>query len=242
VWYGGGKLAADLTWPRLRQRWAGPGGPHGPGPGTAADPEAVWEQAARAAAEATAQIQAMAGTSPASAADAAWAASDLLHAAAAALGSDSLRRASDAFDRAARAQYGRIPAPGPAGTGLRQAARLISTYAYLTRDPARTWMLLIARLAALADAVAELRQTQQRGAQAAAARTAARNLHAAAGLVRATRPDAAPHASTAARLAALSFPEPPSPGRRPSAPGRAAGGPTSPRPARGPSLPRQRRS
>ena len=57
VWYGGGKLAADLTWPRLRQRWAGPGGPPGPGPGTAADPEAVWEQAARAAAEATGECQ-----------------------------------------------------------------------------------------------------------------------------------------------------------------------------------------
>ena len=25
VWYGGGKLAADLTWPKLRQRWTQPG-------------------------------------------------------------------------------------------------------------------------------------------------------------------------------------------------------------------------
>ncbi len=25
VWYGGGKLAADLTWPRLRQRWTSSG-------------------------------------------------------------------------------------------------------------------------------------------------------------------------------------------------------------------------
>ncbi len=33
IWYGGGKLAADLTWPRLRRRWAGPG-PPGPGPQT----------------------------------------------------------------------------------------------------------------------------------------------------------------------------------------------------------------
>ncbi len=30
IWYGGGKLAADLTWPKLRQRWTGPGGPPGP--------------------------------------------------------------------------------------------------------------------------------------------------------------------------------------------------------------------
>ncbi len=27
VWYGGGKLAADLTWPRLCQRWTGPARP-----------------------------------------------------------------------------------------------------------------------------------------------------------------------------------------------------------------------
>ena len=40
VWYGGGKLAADLTWPRLRQRWTGrragrparPRAGHGGGP------------------------------------------------------------------------------------------------------------------------------------------------------------------------------------------------------------------
>ena len=136
VWYGGGKLAADLTWPRLRQRWAGPAGPPGPGPLTAADRHAVWEHAARVAAEATAQIRAMAGTNPAAAADAAWAASDTLHAAAAALGSDVLRQAADAYDRAARAQYGRIPAPSPAGNQLRQAARLIAAFAHLTRDPA----------------------------------------------------------------------------------------------------------
>ena len=32
VWYGGGKLAADLTWPKLRQRWT----PHRATPGAAA--------------------------------------------------------------------------------------------------------------------------------------------------------------------------------------------------------------
>ena len=29
VWYGGGKLAADLSWPKLRQRWT----PHRATPG-----------------------------------------------------------------------------------------------------------------------------------------------------------------------------------------------------------------
>ena len=31
VWYGGGKLAADLSWPKLQERWPRPG-PHPPGP------------------------------------------------------------------------------------------------------------------------------------------------------------------------------------------------------------------
>ena len=171
----------------------------------------MWEHAARVAAEAAAQIRAMAGTSPAAAADAAWAASDMLHAAAAALGSDGLRRAADAFDRAARAQYGRIPAPSPAGNGLRQAARLISAYAYLTRDPARTWLVLIARLAALAEAVGELRQVQQRAAQAAAARSAARHLHAAAARPGPGRRGAARQHGGPARRAVLPRPARPGP-------------------------------
>jgi hypothetical protein len=240
VWYGGGKLAADLTWPKLRQRWAGPGGPPGPEPLTAEDRKAVWEHAAQVAGQAAAQIRALAGTSPAAAADAAWAASDLLHAAAAALGSDGLRQAADAFDRAARAQHGRIPAPDPAGAGLRQAARLIGACAYLTRDPARTWLVLIARLAALADAVAELREVQQRAAQAAAARTAARHLHAATRPAPAGRTTAAPHTSTAARLAALSFPGPPSASRPRPAQGGHPAGRSGSQPAPGPSPPRPR--
>jgi hypothetical protein len=235
IWYGGGKLAADLTWPRLRQRWAGPGSPRGPEPATAADRKAMWEHAARVAAQAAAQIRALAGTSPAAAADAAWAASDVLHVTATALGSDGLRQAADSFDQAARIGYGRIPAPSPAGNQLRQAARLIGAYAHLTRDPAMTWLVLIARLAALAEAVAELRQVQQRAAQAAAARTAARHLHAAACPAPAGRADAA------ARLAALSFPGPPVPGRPRPAPRRTPAGPRGPRPAPGPSPPRPRR-
>ena len=112
VWYGGGKLAADLTWPKLRQRWAGPGAAPGD-PFTAAERNAIWEHAARAAEDAAAQIRLLAGTDPAAAADAAWAASDTLHVAAAALGSRILRQAADAYDRAARAPYARIPVPHP---------------------------------------------------------------------------------------------------------------------------------
>ena len=113
VWYGGGKLAADLTWPRLCQRWTGPARSPRRDPLTAAERNAWWDHAARVAAEAAAQIR----MDPAVAADTAWATSDALHVAAAALGSRILRQAADAYDRAARAPYGRIPAPTPAGTG-----------------------------------------------------------------------------------------------------------------------------
>ncbi len=100
VWYGGGKLAADLSLPRLRARWepgrAGPGPRPGP-PG----PDA-WDQAAAAAAAASGQLGAGPGPGPADAGDIAWAAADVLRAAAAVLGSPALRLAADAYDRAAR--------------------------------------------------------------------------------------------------------------------------------------------
>ena len=213
VWYGGGKLAPDLTWPKLRQRWAGPGTAPGD-PFTAAERNAIWEHAARAAEDAAAWIRLLSGTDPAAAADAAWAASDTLHVAAAALGSRILRQAADAYDRAARAPYARIPAPTPAGNQLRRAARLITAFAYLTKDPSLTPIVLLTRLAALAEAVAGLRQAQQHAAQAASALQAAQQLHAAAG----TR--AGPAAANRARaspaaLAGASFPPPPRPPRRP---------------------------
>jgi hypothetical protein len=240
VWYSGGKLAADLTWPKLRHRWTQP--PRttpGGGPLTAGEQKAIWEHAAQVAADATARIRALAGTNPAAAADAAWAASDTLHMAAAALGSPALRRAADIYDRAARAPYGRIPPPSPAGNQLRHAARLIGTVAYLTRDPALMPLVLITRLAALVEAVAELRHAQQHAAQAAAARTAAQQLRAAAGPAAATSSAGHPRARTAVQLADQSFPQPfrlvprkPPPGQ--PRPGR------SPRPGRGPAPPRPR--
>jgi hypothetical protein len=100
--------------------------------------------------------------------------------AAAVLGSRILRQAADAYDRAARSPHGRIPPPTPAGNQLRQAARLLSAFAYLTGDRSMAPIMLITRLAALAEAVAELRDAQHYAAQAAAAHAAAERLHAAA--------------------------------------------------------------
>ena len=200
MWYGGGKLAADLTWPKLRQRWTGPG----TAPGdrlTPGEREAVWEYAARAADNAAARIRFLAGTDPAAAADAAWAAGDTLHVAAAALGSRILRQAADAYDRAARAPFGRIPRPSPAGNSLRRAARLISAFASVSGDRSLSQIALITRLAAVAEAVCVLRQSQQRAAQAASALSAAQQLSAAAGTLSMPARKERPPAPSAAALA-----------------------------------------
>jgi hypothetical protein len=113
VWYGGGKLAPDLSWPKLRQRWNPHRATRGRVPLTAEEWNAVWEHATRVAADAAAQIRNLAWTDPAAAADAAWATSDTLHVAAAMLGSRILRQAADAYDRAARPPYGPYPTAHP---------------------------------------------------------------------------------------------------------------------------------
>jgi hypothetical protein len=149
------------------------------------------------------------------------------------LGSRILSQAADAYDRAARSPYGHIPPPTPAGNRLRQAARLLSAFAYLTGDRSMAPIVLITRLAALAEAVAELRESQRHAAQAAAALRAAERLYAAA------RPTPAPlRASTAAQLAGLSFPQPARPVPQPPPPRQPGPSQGGQRPARGPSPPR----
>jgi hypothetical protein len=56
VWYGGGKLAADLSWPGLAQRWTRPARPDSPL--TPDEADALREYAARTATDATARIRA----------------------------------------------------------------------------------------------------------------------------------------------------------------------------------------
>jgi len=110
VYFGGGKLASDLTLPRLQRRWDGPGTAAGNqiGPAAAAGRRAasragttpggrqvradrfgltqterlrIWKQATLAAGRASEHIAASAVSDPSAAADAAWAASDFLAAA-----------------------------------------------------------------------------------------------------------------------------------------------------------------
>ena len=236
VWFGGGKLAADLSLPKLRARWDGTSPPAQPcAQFTPEERNAIWEHAARTAHEARDRIRLYAATDPAAAADAAWAASDTLHAVAAALGSRVIRQAADSYARAARVPYARIPRPTPAGNSLRQTARLLSRAALLGQNPAAAHADLVTQLVALVEAVIELRQAQQHAAQAAAARQAAEHLH--AERRRFARRTESP-AARSARLAAESFPV--SPWAAARAPGAYQAAWTGPRASRGPTPPRPR--
>jgi hypothetical protein len=242
VWFGGGKLAADLTLPKLRRRWE-PARVPPEETFTAQERNALWEHAAQTAHAASAQIRSHAVTSPAAAADAAWAAADTMHAAAAALGSRIFRQAADSYDRAARAPYGRIPEPTPTGNHLRRAARLLATSAAVRSDNTLAIVALVTRLAALPEAVAHLRDAQQRAAQAASARHAAERLRVARAAYAIWPPTAPARARTPGEWMHLDFPFPPGSAQKdPAAPvprttarpgHRSSRSPNSPRP-RGP--------
>jgi len=213
IFYGGGKLAADLTLPKLRRRWevATPDGLAFQGSGgdrkadsqrrsagastspTAEAPEVskdrhrltaqerarIWEQATAAAAQASAQIRAEAAGDPRAAADAAWAASDFLAATARVVEGrpgGPLTAAAGEYDRAARELWGRVPPPSRAGDGLRAASALLASTRFVGRNENRHLLALLAQLATFTDAVTRLRESQDRSAQAAAARRAAEAL------------------------------------------------------------------
>ncbi|MDT0262440.1 relaxase/mobilization nuclease domain-containing protein [Jatrophihabitans lederbergiae] len=228
VRFGGGKLAPDLSWPKLRARWepapatgqretpaggagwhARSGAPLG-GSLTGDDAEQVWREAERIVREAADKISADAdaGTDPDAAADAAWAASDTLSGAAAGLEGDAggpITDAAEAFDRAGRERYRRVPARSDTGTALRSAGRMMALLAPGTKHPGAQVAALTVALAALAAAVADLRQSQQRLHQAEAALASAEQLrHVAPGPQKATT-TATRRSKNAADLAAMSF-------------------------------------
>jgi hypothetical protein len=215
IYFGGGKLAADLTLPKLLRRWdlavspesAAGGSSDEPataersepvtgstsvpaeGAGipaglvgedrhrlTAAERDRIWEQATAAAATATEQVSGTAAADPGGAADAAWAASDFLSAAARVVEGrrgGPLTAAAGEYDRAARELWGRVPQASAAGKGLRAASVLLSSARFVGRGESKQLLALLAQLAALSDAVTRLRESQDRAVQAAAARRAA---------------------------------------------------------------------
>jgi hypothetical protein len=208
IWFGGGKLAPDLTLPKLQHRFASAddGGrdtlarehqwtvgktsgktPHRERARVAGPHRSpherlqVWRHASVAAARATQHIHAAALSNPSGAADAAWAAGDLLFAAAHVVDGrrgGPLTKAAEAYDRAARELYGRVPAPTSPGRGLRRAARLLVDAGRVLnpRSELAQLAVLLTQLIALAQAVEQLRRAQERPVQARAARLAAEHL------------------------------------------------------------------
>ncbi|TDD94161.1 relaxase/mobilization nuclease domain-containing protein [Actinomadura rubrisoli] len=213
TWHPGSRLADDLSLTRLQQRWASPSArpmPTADDDLTLEERQAFYDDAARAASYATGHIRRYLATNPYAVQDACWAASDALRTAAQATGNHHLRRAAETYDRAARAPYGRIPRPTPAGNALRTAARLLALTCSAKNRAAVSAMLLVANLITLLDSIAELRRLQHRQAQVDAARNAAARVREAqpASPVSPPQPTAQAAMSSQARLAMAAFPNP----------------------------------
>ncbi len=185
VWFSGRRLAADLSLPNLRARWASavpvPGQPTTEGSRAAA----VWVSSeCRAAAvegAVSAMEQATAALSSGSLSDldgdgVAHAAGDML----AAVGVVTAvqdpegrvsRVAGDVFDRATRVPGRVLPVRWPlVAVGLRSAAWELAAVRHLSESGEADAARLIVALAAVVAEVAALREAQRRPAQAAAAR------------------------------------------------------------------------
>jgi len=241
IYFGGGKLAADLTLPKLRLRWdivtpdrdasQAPGGDRKTDGGrrsagapstppaaeepaasdrhrlTAEERTRIWAQATAAATRASEQVRA-AAADPRAAADAAWAASDFLAAAARVVEGrrgGPMTAAAGEYDRAARELWGRVPTPSQAGQGLRAASMLLTSARFVGRNENKQLLALLAQLAALTDAVTRLRESQDRSAQAAAARRAAEGLRLTSAQQVSTQAGVPTATATQARTAGLSF-------------------------------------
>jgi hypothetical protein len=190
LFYSGGKLAPDLTLPKVRQRLASPTGEPAPpgrprrrGQAITAPAPAVW-QAGAAIRDAADFIARTAHADPAAAQAAAQAAADTLTVAAWRVEGDRggpLTRAAEVFDQAARDLYGRVARPTSRSYQLRAMARVVALIAELGGDDqAVATLRLILDLSRFGDALAHLRETQGRLHQARSAREAAAALRTAA--------------------------------------------------------------
>lgn len=217
VWHSGGKLAAELSLPRLQARWTGDPAPASSRTSRLSGEErqAVWDEATQAATAAAAEIRHLAGTDRAGAGDTARAAADLLRAAARVAepsGRGPLNTAANRYDRASRDLYGRTPTPGPGpgGADLRMAALALTLIRRAGAGEGQAVATLIVALAGLTEAVGDLRAAQQRHHQAAAAYQAVEPLRA----VSAAAPPPATQEPARTQISTLRpGPEPPSRGR-----------------------------
>ncbi|WP_249714705.1 relaxase/mobilization nuclease domain-containing protein [Rhizomonospora bruguierae] len=214
VWYGGGRLAPDLTLPRLRRRWGSGSGaiPHGdaqhpPRPGVQRRANA-FRRATAVADEGARHLMADRAGDEDDIASLAESAADVLASTARAFEGRKggpLTDASETLDRAARDPHRRRPGHHlhPAAGQLRSMSRLISAVGRLTSDDDTAAALqLVLRMSMIADNLATLREAQDRLHQARAARQAAESLRRIAAI--------APSISAGVRPAAVpaqAFPE-----------------------------------
>ncbi|MFI2712169.1 relaxase [Micromonospora sp. NPDC018662] len=185
VYFGGGRLAPDMTLPKLRLRWGTPTPQQtAPTVGRSERVEAM-RQAAKVATAAADDIRRAARTEPGQAQTTAVAAADLLTSLAYAMEGDRrgpLHRAAEVFDRAARDLYGRVPRPTGRSQEMRAMSRLVALMGRISGDDDTIAALaLVMDLARLADTLEQLRKAQQRLHQAEAARAAAEALRLVAG-------------------------------------------------------------
>ncbi|MFG1940323.1 relaxase [Micromonospora tulbaghiae] len=185
VYFGGGRLAPDMTLPKLRVRWGTPTPQQtAPTVGRSERVEAM-RQAATVATAAADDIRRAARTEPGRARATAVAAADLVTSLAYAMEGDRrgpLHRAAEVFDRAARDLYGRVRRPTGRGQEMRVMSRLVALMGRISGDDdAMAALALVMDLARLADTLEQLRTAQQRLHQAETARAAADALRLVAG-------------------------------------------------------------
>ncbi|MEV4212601.1 relaxase [Micromonospora sp. NPDC049662] len=194
VWYGGGRLAPDLTLPQLRTRW------DETRTGEAAPPlveqAEVYQQAAEQVRAAAEDIRQRTAGGQGAAGAAAYAAADALTVTARMMEGDNprgpLHRAARALDRATREPYRRPLPRTRRAEGLRSMSRLMKLAGHLSDNKAVFEALrLVMQMSLLADALADMRESQQRLHQVRAARTAARLLRTAGTRHGATSPTVA---------------------------------------------------
>jgi hypothetical protein len=229
VWFGGGKLAPDLSLPRLQDRWASSSPRMNPrraqgdcertSPLSASDRAWLLEQARLATEQAAEHIRTHGGD-PAAVDDATWARADLFAAVARVTDyryrTGRVTQAADLYEQAARPARRRTPQPTGTGRRVRSVAGGLLALRRTLPSETRQVLALLAQLQSLAATVARSREAQGRAAQAAAARAAAEHL-AAVGRRQSQAPAVAPLndvLSVPPRVTASG------PGHRPSARGR----------------------
>ncbi len=183
LFFSGGKLAPELSLPKLRSRWAGETVPLGDLKLGEADRQALWRSAIDGVVDAERDVRKLttAGTLD-EAADAAAGAIDVLASAANVLERQRigpLHRAGRQYERAVRERCGRRVARTSHGNRLRLAAVMIGGLRGARGSKVHHAAVLIRCLPRLIDAVQGLRAAQQRLDQAAAARRACAELDAA---------------------------------------------------------------